>query len=205
MALQTYGILGPVTQKIGNVVGAKWKDRYYFRTLVTPSNPNTAAQQAVRTNFATLVAAGRLILSSVLQTYWDPYYTGMSGFNGFIKYNMEAQPGAFDWSLVQVARGSLEGSTISGAVYADPTVTVSYSTATSGNGLATDEVHVVVFDTANNVAFINSGGETRTDGSAAVAAGAGRDEANLEAFLFLHRGSGSTLEVSNSDHSAVTV
>lgn len=203
MALQTYGILGPTTQKIGNVVGAKWKNRYYFRTLVTPSNPNSVAQQLVRTNFSILVAFGRQILGSVLQPYWDPFYTGMSGFNALVKYNMEAQPGAFDWSLVTVARGSLEGTTITAATYATNTVTITFSSTITGNGEDTDAVIGVVYDHVNKVAFTQTG-DTRVDASTSVVVGTGRNVANMAAFVFLHRGTGASLVVSNSDYSAVT-
>lgn len=203
MALQTYGILGPVTQKIGNVVGAKWKDRYYFRTLVTPSNPNTASQQAYRAVFKLLVAAGRLILGSVLQPYWDPFYSGMSGFNAFMKYNIEVMDGTHDWALLIVARGSLEGSAISDAALAGSDVTISFSSTASGNGLPTDSAVGIVFDSVNNVAFISTD-DTRADAGTIVTVGAGRTASELKAYLFLHRGTGSSLVVSNSSYFQVT-
>lgn len=204
MALQTYGILGPVTQKIGNVVGAKWKDRYYFRTLVTPSNPNTASQQAYRAVFTLLVAAGRLILGSVLQSYWDPFYSGMSGFNAFMKYNIQAMDGTHDWAELIIARGSLEGAAISAAAYSGTDVTIDFPTATSGNGEATDAVLAVVFDAENGVAFITDEAVERSDGQQIITVGAGRTVGELKAYLAFHRGTGSSLVVSNSSYFQVT-
>ena len=42
--------------KVGQTVGAKWKNKSTIRTYTKPSNPNTAGQQSVRGVFAEMTA-----------------------------------------------------------------------------------------------------------------------------------------------------
>ena len=42
--------------KVGQTVGAKWKNKSTIRTYTKPSNPDTAAQQSVRTVFGDMTS-----------------------------------------------------------------------------------------------------------------------------------------------------
>ena len=42
--------------KVGQTVGAKWKNKSTIRTYTKPSNPNTSGQQSVRGVFAEMTS-----------------------------------------------------------------------------------------------------------------------------------------------------
>ena len=198
------GILGTVRNKVGNVVAATWFGINYVRSYVVPSNPNTAAQQTQRTFFAAIVAAAKLILTTVIQPYWDPFYTQYSGYNAFCKKNLDDMSAPFDYADMSISQGNLELDEITGAPYAASAVTIAWSVAGMGDGLGSDHAVGVVFDSANNIAFVADNEDARADEECAVTVGAGRTAANLKAYLFFKRGSGETLYVSNSDYFQVT-
>ena len=47
---------GRYTGKVGETVGAKWKNKSTLRTFSVPSNPDTADQQKVRGAFAQMTS-----------------------------------------------------------------------------------------------------------------------------------------------------
>jgi len=205
MAILKSGILGPVIGKVGGVVGFNWKGINALRAYVIPSNPNTAAQQTQRTLFGEIVARGKAILSTIIQTYWDPFYSEMSGFNGFVQLNRLSCSSPFDASEMSVAQGSLEPEVITACTYDDTGghLVVTWAVSGLGNGELTDSAVIVVYDKVNNLAFVNNGDYTRDDAPASLDIGDGRTPANLEAWLFFYRGTGSELVVSNSSAHAV--
>lgn len=78
--------------KVGETVGAKWKDKNTLRVLTIPSNPNTQAQQTVRTGFSQIskfvaLFADQIKTVSALNT------RGMSVRNAIIKENKEMVAG----------------------------------------------------------------------------------------------------------------
>lgn len=74
------------TGKVGQTVGAKWKDKSTVRTFSKPANPRTDAQVSVRNGFAALTSftalfADQIKYQSALNT------SGMSVRNAIIKLN----------------------------------------------------------------------------------------------------------------------
>lgn len=72
--------------KVGQTVGAKWKDKSTLRTYSKPSNPNTEAQRAVRSAFAAMTSfvalfADQIKYDNALDT------SSMSVRNAIIKLN----------------------------------------------------------------------------------------------------------------------
>ncbi len=199
----TQGILGGVAGKVGPVVGFNWKGIDALRSYVIPSNPQTTSQQNNRTVFAQLVAIGRGLLGSVLQPFWDPFANKQSGFNRFIGVNKKAMGASFDPSLMKVAEGSLESTTISSVTLTGTTVDFAWNDIPSGNGLATDVANLVVIDKSTNAVWTKIGGATRQDGGDSITVASGLTAANLSGYVFFNRGSGSNLEVSDSAYSAV--
>lgn len=89
MAKLTFSVLvADVRGKAGDVVFSSWKGRSYARTRVTPSNPNTAAQQAVRNSMASVVAQWQS-LTSTLKGIWNVAASALSlsGYNLFVSQN----------------------------------------------------------------------------------------------------------------------
>lgn len=193
------GILGGVSGKVAGVVGANWKGIDYLKGYSIPANPNTAAQQAQRSKMRFAIQTAVLILSAVIHNFWDPFVTKMSGYNDYIKSNLNSLTAADDWANLITGKGNLEAPQSLTAAYnsVDHTVGLGWPTSTSGNGAGTDSAMIVIFDSANNVVFTDDS-KTRADGSAIVDMGVDRTPADLKAYLFFHRGTGSDLEVSNS-------
>ena len=93
--------------KVGETVGAKWKDKNTVRVLTIPSNPNTMAQQTVRTVFKDMskfvaLFADQIKTVSALNT------RGMSVRNAIIKMNkQQIMDGTFEAGTLEISRGGL--------------------------------------------------------------------------------------------------
>jgi hypothetical protein len=197
------GILGPCSGKVGNVVGASWKGIRYIRQYVIPANPDTDAQKATRGLFADLVRLGQALLGGVIQVFWDPFLRDISGWAHFIGINRYLYTVEDDFSSVKIAQGNLEGTVLTAATYADDTVACAWDETVMGNGALTDKVVCFVYDEVNQVGFMGATA-TRDDEVQPVVVGAGRNAANLNAWLFFADSLTAPTKVSVSDHMQVT-
>ena len=135
MALVKYG--GGVVQMSGSIAGNTFaRNRYgnYVRSRTKPTNPNTAAQQAVRSSLAALTTRWSQTLTAAQRTAWNLYGSSvsmtnklgetmnLSGFNHYIRSN----------SYLARAAGTIvdAGPTTFEIPEADPTLTVTGSEAT---------------------------------------------------------------------------
>lgn len=80
-------ISGEMKNKVGGFVGAKWKGRKYLRAYVVPSNPNTIAQQAVRSVFKQVTRLASGINTGVLKPYAVGTPANMSPYNRMVQIN----------------------------------------------------------------------------------------------------------------------
>lgn len=93
--------------KVGETVGAKWKNKNTVRVLTIPSNPNTMAQQTVRTGFKDIskfvaLFADQIKTVSALNT------RGMSVRNAIIKENkMMVSAGTLTPNDLVISKGGL--------------------------------------------------------------------------------------------------
>ncbi len=199
------GITGPLFGKVGGVVGFNWKGINAIRAYAVPANPNTSAQQAERTKFSFIVSVAKLILATILQTYWDPFATAMSGWNLFTQKNRATVTGDGDYQNIIMAFGDLEQETITKAYYTaeNGDIDIQWSPSGLGNGEDTDQSVGVIIDDENNIAFVCDDSGTRSQQESMFNIGAGRDLSHLHAYLFFFRGTGSDLMVSNSSYSEV--
>lgn len=94
--------------KVGQTVGAKWKNQATLRTYSKPSNPNTEAQQVVRGAFASITSFVALFADQI--KYLNALDTsGMSVRNAIIKLNKEKmKSGTFDFSELVISKGGLQ-------------------------------------------------------------------------------------------------
>lgn len=81
-------LLTELSGSAGPVTASRWKGRQYFRAKVTPANPNTAGQQAVRESMARTVELYQSTVSKVKASWglWASTLT-ISGFNWWVKAN----------------------------------------------------------------------------------------------------------------------
>ena len=93
--------------KVGETVGAKWKNKNTVRVLTIPSNPNTQAQQTVRTVFRDMSKFISLF-SDQIKTVSALNTRGMSVRNAIIKMNKEQiMDGTFEAGDLVISRGGL--------------------------------------------------------------------------------------------------
>lgn len=119
--------------KVGQTVGAKWKNKSTIRTYTKPANPDTAAQQSVRGVFGAMTSfvamfADQIKYLSALNT------AGQSVRNAIVQINKEMiSGGAFEKANLIISKGGLQkvagesGSAASGKV----TITWNKPTATN--------------------------------------------------------------------------
>lgn len=197
------GLIGDVKNKIGNVVAFKWKDINAVRSYVIPSNPNSPDQQIQRARMAASVDIARQLLGDLLQPYWDPFYSSMSGFNAWIKQNiMLLTAGTYNLNTTCImSKGTLLGIQALAAVYTTGTGAVDYTWTDNTNGstgLATDLFVAVVCTSAGTVELVKVTANTREDEASSVTVSTGLTAATLLCFGFFVQGSGASLTVSDS-------
>ena len=195
------GILGGFSGKVGPVVGAAWKGIQYMRAYVVPANPNSSGQQAQRAKMSAMVAMGRKVLSTLLNIYWDPFVSGMSGFNKFISVNISTLNGSNHLvAASKLSVGTLEGVDTSGATYntGDGETVITWDETVTGNGALTDSVGLVVYDAVDDNFQVFTPAVTRDDESITVTATTGLTPTSVFAYLFFYRGTSETFVVSDS-------
>lgn len=145
------------TGKVGQTVGAKWKDKSTLRTFTRPSNPNTDAQQTVRRGFGEMTSfvarfADQLRYESALET------RGMSVRNAIIKLNKaQVADGQFDKSTLLISKGGLQkpnGATVTAAASG---ITFTWDEPTATNFTAKAKAVAVIVNEEEDVAVVASG------------------------------------------------
>ena len=107
------GILGGFSGKVGNVVGARWKGIDYMRVKADRRNDaNTEGQIAQRSRFSGILRFAQSVLNPIVRPIWEVAAKGlqMTGFNLFIKDNMEAfdaEGNVIDFGQLQMSKGDL--------------------------------------------------------------------------------------------------
>lgn len=206
MAVINNGILGGGRNKVGPVIMSKWKAIDYIRAYAVPQNPNTTAQQTVRTKFAQLVANAKEILGSVIKPYWDPFYSNKSGYNAFISANYYLINSTNEFTTSnKLSIGSLTNVNKDSISYTPATgsLTFDWTVPTSGDIESTDYVNFAVYNKATK-SFVAAGRldeVSSMSGSANIPAGL--SSTMLILFWWTNRGSGSSLAVSDSSASAL--
>lgn len=119
--------------KVGQTVGAKWKNLSTERVFTKPANPNTQAQQTVRSGFKAINAfvalfADQIRYKSALDT------SGMSVRNAIVKLNKEMVAGnSFNKANLIVSKGGLQKVAGEAATANAGKVTVTWTAPTATN------------------------------------------------------------------------
>lgn len=94
--------------KVGETVGAKWKNKKTIRTYTKPSNPNTQAQRTVRTAFKDITSFVALFADQI--KYLSALDTaGMSVRNAVIKLNKAMiESGTVNFAQLLISKGGLQ-------------------------------------------------------------------------------------------------
>ena len=119
--------------KVGQTVGAKWKNLSTERVFTKPANPNTQAQQTVRNGFKAINAfvalfADQIRYKSALDT------SGMSVRNAIVKINKDMVAGnSFDKTQLLISKGGLQKVAGETATESAGKVTVTWTSPTATN------------------------------------------------------------------------
>jgi hypothetical protein len=146
-------ISGELRNKIGGMVGAKWKGKSYVRAYVIPKDANTPEQQEVRASFKILNQLASRINETVLKPYQAKPVANKSPVNVFVKLN---QPFIADKSTdplaIKIFNGALPlGTAALGAIAeADGHATVTVTPATYGIAKETDSLIAIAYNKTKN-------------------------------------------------------
>lgn len=119
--------------KVGQTVGAKWKNKSTIRTYTKPSNPNTQAQKTVRTAFAEMTSFVALFADQI--KYLSALNTaGQSVRNAIIQANkMQIAEGTFSKPNLLVSKGGLQKVAGEAGQAASGKVTITWEKPTATN------------------------------------------------------------------------
>lgn len=154
MGIIKRGILGGVSNKIGNVVGSSWKGIATLRSLpLSVANPRTKAQRDNRDTFSVMSKLGSEVLATVCQPLWNRDAKQMSGFNAYVKNNKEAfDADPVEWLINPImSKGNLSA-TLSNAALADggENLTFVYDTVLKNPQDSVDDIAYVQVIHQNN-------------------------------------------------------
>lgn len=174
MGVIRQGILGGFSGKVANVVGSSWKGIAVLKSLpLSVANPQTAGQVAQREKMTGIVEAARILLAALIQPYWNPFAQKMSGYNAFVKENIDTFTGTVFTTFANFysTRGALLGVVVTGVVAtaAGNTITVSWTdNSGTADALATDEMIFVVYNATQDYWIIDAGNDLRNGSPYAI-------------------------------------
>lgn len=171
MAIYNAGYLSPIRKKLGNAVGRKWRTLNVLAVYQpNVSNPNTEAQQTVRTRFRN-AAQFAMHAASVLVDGLRDYCRGRvapprSAFIGLNWANFTAE-GDITYEDLQLSYGSLDEPVLDGAAGVGTPLTVSYHLNTTFVSSLTcqsdDIIHLCAYDPTLKRMFVTDSPVTRSD------------------------------------------
>ena len=174
--------------KVGQTVGAKWKNKSTIRTYTKPANPDTAGQQTVRGGFAALTTFVALFADGI--RYKSALDTaGQSVRNAIIKLNKEmVAAGALTKADLLISKGGLQKPAVSAASLVSDKVSVTFAAPTATNFTNKAKLIVVAVDAVDGVVDVF---EAAPD--AGTAAGtvtfSGSNDVDVYAYWLDYRGS----------------
>lgn len=187
--------------KVGQTVGAKWKNKSTIRTYTKPSNPDTAAQQSVRGVFGAMTSfvamfADQIKYLSALNT------SGQSVRNAIVQINKEMiSDGTFEKSNLIISRGGLQKVAGESGTASAGKITIAWNKPTATNFTPAAKLIAVMVQPATGlveVAEADATAETLT-GSMTF------EDGTVDAYVYFLDKRGSNKVASVSDYISVTV
>jgi len=167
MGVIRQGILGGFSGKVANIVGSSWKGIAVLKSLpLSVANPQTAAQTAQREKMAGIVEAARILLAALIQPYWNPFAQKMSGYNAFVKENIDTFLGTVFTNFAGFfsTRGSLLGVNVTSVVAsaAGNSITINWvNNSGTADALGTDEMVFTIYNATQDYWIVDAGNDTR--------------------------------------------
>lgn len=187
--------------KVGQTVGAKWKNKSTIRTYTKPSNPSTASQQSVRGVFASMTSFVALFADQI--KYLSALNTaGQSVRNAIIQANKaQIMNGAFNKETLLISKGGLQKVAGENASATAGKITITWTRPTATNFTANAELIAVMLQpTSGLVEVVNAPATTETvSGSMTFETG------NVDVYVYYLDKRGSNKVASASDYISVTI
>ena len=187
--------------KVGQTVGAKWKNKSTIRTYTKPSNPNTAGQQSVRGVFAEMTSfvamfADQIKYLSALNT------AGQSVRNAIIQANKaQMMSGSFDKTTLLISKGGLQKVAGENASETSGKITITWTKPTATNFTANAELIAVMVQPASGlVEVVNAPAATET-----VSGTMTFETGTVDVYVYYLDKRGSNKVASASDYISVTI
>ena len=187
--------------KVGQTVGAKWKNKSTIRTYTKPSNPNTAGQQSVRGVFAEMTSfvamfADQIKYLSALNT------AGQSVRNAIIQANKaQIMDGTFDKTTLLISKGGLQKVAGESAQATGGKVTVTWTKPTATNFTANAKLIAVMVQPATGLVEV---AEAAADAET-LSGNMTFENGNVDVYVYYLDKRGSNKVASISDYISVTV
>ena len=187
--------------KVGQTVGAKWKNLSTIRTYTKPSNPNTADQQKIRLVFAQMTSFVALFADQI--KYLSALNTsGQSVRNAIIQANKaQIMSGAFNKETLIISKGGLQKVAGESASQSAGKVTITWTAPTATNFTENAKLVAVMVQPTSGlveVAEADAKAETLT-GNITFAAG------SVDIYVYYLDKRGSNKVASISDYLSTTV
>lgn len=189
--------------KVGQTVGAKWKNRSTIRTYTKPSNPKTAAQLSVRSAFAGMTAYVALFADQI--KYLSALNTsGQSVRNAIIQANkMQIQGGAFDKATLLISKGGLQKVSGEMAEAATKKVKVTWTNPTATNFTAKAKLVAVMVQEASGLVDVVT--EDAKKGTTGITSNIDFETGDVDVFVYFLDVRGSSKVASISDYLTATI
>ena len=187
--------------KVGQTVGAKWKNKSTIRTYTKPSNPNTAGQQSVRGVFASMTTfiamfADQIKYLSALNT------AGQSVRNAIIQANKaQMMAGSFDKTTLLISKGGLQKVAGENASETSGKITVTWTKPTATNFTANAELIAVMVQPSSGLVEVVNAPATAETVSGTMTFGTG----TVDVYVYYLDKRGSNKVASASDYISVTI
>lgn len=173
MGIIRRGILGGFSGKVANIVGSSWKGIAVMRSLpLSVANPRTPRQVAQRDKFSLMSKFASQLLSVWIKPLWDRGAQQMSGYNAFVRENIDKM--VYEEFIVAeqgiMSRGVLGATAVTSAPVAGGVVSVSWSTALANSLQSASDLAYIVLVEKNSGRLVghSSGLVARSTGSASV-------------------------------------
>lgn len=187
--------------KVGQTVGAKWKNLSTERVFTKPANPNTQAQQTVRSGFKAINAfvalfADQIRYKSALDT------SGMSVRNAIVKLNKDMVAGnSFSKANLVISKGGLQKVAGEAASATAGKVTVTWDAPTATNFTENAKlVAVMVQEDSGMVEVVEAAADAGTLASTLTFLAG-----NVDIYVYFLDKRGSNKIASLSDYLTVTI
>ena len=189
--------------KVGQTVGAKWKNKSTIRTYTKPANPDTAAQQSVRGVFGDMTSFVALFADQI--KYLSALNTaGQSVRNAIIQANKAMiATGTFTKGSLLISKGGLQkvanetGSAVSNKVK------ITWDNPTATNFTANAKLIAVMVQPASGLVDVVEG--DATSGATGVTSAIDFEAGTVDCYVYFLDKRGSNKVASISDYLSVTI